>query len=153
MRFIAAFAVVLVSCAGCGQRLPVAPVSGTITLDGQPLADAHITTQPIATDSRNPGPGSFGRTDAEGHFELELVNPPMKGAIIGEHRVMILPAAGEPEVNEPHQTTDGKQYWTDEPQEGASSDQSPQSFGDGSLRMQVAAEGTRDLRFDLKRSR
>ena len=53
-----------------------------------------LLTQPIATNSPNPGPGSFGRTDAEGRFELELVKPAIRGAIIGEHRVMIVTPSG-----------------------------------------------------------
>src|SRR5688572_14696609 len=94
----------LVALAGCGQGLPVAPASGVVLLDSKPLANASITTQPIATDSPNPGPGSFGRTDAEGRFELELVNPAMRGAIIGEHRVLIRPAGAVPAVIAPQQT-------------------------------------------------
>lgn len=112
----------LTALAGCGQRLPVAPASGVVLLDGAPLANASITTQPIAANSRNPGSGSFGRTDAEGRFELELVKPAMRGAIIGEHRVMIRPANGD--------------KW-------------PTTFIDGSLRIQVPNEGTKELRLEL----
>src|SRR5687768_9836969 len=59
----------LILCAGCGDSLQVAPVSGTITFEGKPLAGATITTQPIATESQNPGSGSFGQTDDQGRFE------------------------------------------------------------------------------------
>ncbi len=84
----------LVMLAGCGERMPVAPVSGVVLLDGAPLANVNIMTQPIATDSLTPGPGSFSRTDAEGRFDLELVKPAIRGAIIGEHRVMIMTVGG-----------------------------------------------------------
>ena len=120
----------LVMLAGCGQGLPVAPASGVILLEGSPLANVRILTQPIATKSLNPGPGSFGRTDAEGRFDLELVKPPIRGAIIGEHRVMIL------KVGDVKTTAVDK--W-------------PTSFSDGSLRIQVPKEGTKELRVELSR--
>ena len=46
---------ILLALAGCGERPSIAPAAGVITLDGKPLAGATITTQPIATTSRNPG--------------------------------------------------------------------------------------------------
>jgi hypothetical protein len=120
----------LVLVAGCGQGLPVVPASGVVMLDGAPLANVTVMTQPIATDSPNPGPGSFGRTDAEGRFDLELVKPEVRGAIIGEHRVMIM------QVGEAKAAVAGK--W-------------PTSFSDGSLRIQVPKEGTKELRVELSR--
>ena len=116
----------LVLVAGCGQGLPVVPASGVVLLDGAPLANVTVMTQPIATDSPNPGPGSFGRTDAEGRFDLELVKPELRGAIIGDHRVMITPV-------------------------GTATDKWPGSFSDGSLRIQVPKEGTKELRVELSR--
>ncbi|MCI0335122.1 MAG: carboxypeptidase-like regulatory domain-containing protein [Planctomycetes bacterium] len=153
MRFVTTSASILLLCAGCREGLPVAPVSGTITYRGEPLADANITTQPIATDSMNPGPGSFGRTDGQGRFELELVKPAIKGAIIGEHRVMISPAGGDTTHDQPQRSADGKSvYWTDDPlaHRKAVADLSwPPRFADGSLRLQVPPEGKADARFDL----
>ena len=116
--------------AGCGQGLPVAPASGVVLLDGAPLANVSIMTQPIATNSPNPGPGSFGRTNAEGRFELELVKPAVRGAIIGEHRVMIT-QVGEVKT--------------------AAADKWPTSFSDGSLRIQVPKAGTKEIRVELSR--
>lgn len=115
---------------GCGQGLPVAPASGVLLLDGAPLANVNVISQPVATDSPNPGPGSFGRTDAEGRFDLELVKPAIRGAIIGEHRVMIMTVDGAKPA--------GSKKW-------------PASFADGSLRIQVPKEGTKELRIELKR--
>ena len=120
----------LVLLPGCGQGLPVVPASGVVLIDGKPLAHVTVMTQPIATDSPNPGPGSFGRTDAEGRFNLELVKPALRGAIIGEHRVMIM------------QVGDSKP---------AGGDKLPSSFADGSLRIQVPKEGTNELRLELAR--
>jgi hypothetical protein len=148
MRYVAMLLWVLVMLAGCGQGLPVVPASGVVLLDGSPLADASITTQPIATNSRNPGPGSFGRTDAEGRFELELVQPAMPGAIIGEHRVMIRPASAAPK-SAPPQIVNGIKVYSDEPVKENAADKWPASFIDGSLRIQVPSEGTKELRVEL----
>ena len=120
----------LVVLAGCGQGLPVAPASGVVLLDGAPLTNVTVMTQPIATNSPNPGPGSFGRTNAEGRFDLELVKPAVRGAIIGEHRVMILPVGGV---------------------KTAATDKLPTRYSDGSLRIQVPKEGTKELRVELSR--
>ena len=146
-------AVLLSLCAGCREKLPVAQVSGTITFQGRPLVDATITTQPVATDSRNPGPGSFGRTDDQGRFELELVKPAIRGAIIGEQRVMITPGGGATTPTEPQRSADGVAYWTDDPGANRETNASewPRHFMDGSLRLVVPPEGTANARFDLTR--
>jgi hypothetical protein len=152
MRFTTTLILALLLCAGCGERPPVAPVSGSITLGGKPLAGATITTQPIAADSRNPGPGSFGKTDADGRFELELVQPAIKGAIIGEHRVMISPASGDSPVTQRQKSADGEyDFSMDDPQghRAAANNKWPQQLSDGSLRLQVPPEGKTDVRFDL----
>ena len=82
-------------CLGCSDGQQVAPVSGSITFEGEPLVGASITTQPIATGSVNVGSGSFAITDAEGKFDLEMVMPAGKGAIVADHRVMISRASGD----------------------------------------------------------
>src|SRR3954463_11185729 len=121
MRCVSILLWMTVAMAGCGQGLPVAPASGVVLLDGSPLANASITTQPIATNSRNPGPGSFGRTDAEGRFDLELVQPAVRGAIIGEHRVRIKPASAAPK-SAPPQIVNGIKVFSDEPVKEAAAD-------------------------------
>lgn len=138
----------VVGLAGCGQGLPVAPASGVVLLDGAPLANASITTQPVATDSRDTGPGSFGRTDAEGRFELELVKPAIRGAIIGEHRVMIRPASAASKSAEP-KIVNGVKVFSDEPVKENSASKWPANFYDGSLRIQVPSEGTTAIRLQL----
>ena len=61
--------------AGCGgQEYPLAPVAGSVTLDGKPLANIHVTFLPQAKGkSRNAGPASCGVTDAEGRFILKTI--------------------------------------------------------------------------------
>lgn len=139
---------------GCGADLPLAPVSGTVTFEGQPLAGAGITTQPIGVGSNNPGSGSFGQTDDQGRFELELVKPAVKGAIIGEHRVVITPGVNNQTANGPQTSADGDyETWKDDPNShrAMAGNKWPASFTDGSLRLVVPPEGAADVHLDLKR--
>ncbi len=137
-----------VSVLGCGDGLNTAEVSGRITFQGQPLAGAAVATQPIATEGRNPGPGSFGETDAEGRYQLELVKPAKPGAMVGEHRVLITPLADAPD-NDGYSAAEDA--WSDDPRGNVRPQQRrwPKSFQDGSLRLTVPAKGRTDADFDL----
>src|SRR5262245_60968169 len=123
-----------VAAVGCGGP-DVARVSGKITLNGQPLAGAHVTFQPIS-----PGPnvrpevaGSVGRTDASGHYSLRLVEPDRAGALVGEHRVTISTAEAA--------ETDGA---------APKGERVPKSWRDGSQRFTVPAGGTSAANLELK---
>jgi hypothetical protein len=79
---------------GCGEAAPyrLVNVEGLITLDGKPLPQAIVTFQPIApAGSESAGPGSAGRTDAEGRYVLETVRTDEPGAVVGPHRIIIMP--------------------------------------------------------------
>jgi len=70
--------------AGCGGGGPeLAPVEGTVTLDGTPLPAAHVVFQP-----QGPGSPSSGITDENGHYEL-LYALDREGAMVGRHTVRI----------------------------------------------------------------
>jgi hypothetical protein len=146
-------ALACVACVGCGDSANVAPVAGIVTLDGKPLVGASVTTQPIAAGSAAPGSGSFGTTDDQGRFELELVKPAVKGAIIGEHRVMISPASDDAANHDPKTSAAGVEYWSDDPSShrAAAKSKWPAQFTDGSLHLTVPPEGAAEVRFDLKR--
>jgi hypothetical protein len=78
------------SAAGCGGSGPAyAPVSGVVTLNGQPYGEAVVVFLPKATsDNPNPGRSSAGETDEKGRFVLktdELKN----GAVIGKHLIKV----------------------------------------------------------------
>jgi hypothetical protein len=74
---------VAMAIAGCAPSAgDVANVSGTVTLDGNPLADARVFFQPAE------GRPSFGRTDAQGGYRL-LYTPGALGARIGPAVVTI----------------------------------------------------------------
>jgi hypothetical protein len=76
----------LLVAAGCsGDKVPsLGRVTGTITLDGQPLSDATVIF-----DGTKPGePAVIAKTDASGNYEL-YYSRGHKGATIGEHTVHI----------------------------------------------------------------
>ena len=77
--------------AGCGSDpYKVAPVSGTVTLNGKPLANTSVTFAPVAAAGTiEPGPSSAGTTDADGRFTLTLIGKDGKGAVVGKHKVRI----------------------------------------------------------------
>jgi hypothetical protein len=98
----------LVAVVGCSSDGPVfAPVSGVVTLDGQPYARAVVSFQPIGTAANpNPGRGSSAYTDENGRFVLTSDNQ-VNGAVVCKHRVRIMtrgsdhvaasPAGGSPD--------------------------------------------------------
>jgi hypothetical protein len=68
----------------------VAPVSGRVTLDGEPAANVRVSFQPLGSaDNPNPGPGSVAFTDADGRYHLTVVGSKRSGAVVGRHRVSI----------------------------------------------------------------
>jgi hypothetical protein len=80
--------VLAAALAGCGDDpFEIAPVSGKVTLNGEPLADARISFQPISGGS-DVGPGSAATTDAQGHYTL-TTHDGQRGATVGGHRVRI----------------------------------------------------------------
>ncbi len=76
-------AVALLGLIGCGGGTQdLGTVSGTVTLDGEPLAGAEVVFQPEA------GRPSYGETDSQGRYRLMFAFQ-QPGAQIGSHRVMI----------------------------------------------------------------
>jgi hypothetical protein len=76
----------LIALGGCGSG-GLASVSGTVTLDGKPLANALVNFQPL--DGEDSARASAGTTDAEGRYSLRLVLTNKAGAVVGKHRVSI----------------------------------------------------------------
>ncbi len=74
---------------GCGSRR-TAPVSGRVTINGQPVEGIIVYFSPVAgSDPMNAGVPSRGRTTAEGHFTLSTmdVKKDYPGALVGTHTV------------------------------------------------------------------
>lgn len=82
----------LVTCLtlGCfGYRPDLPPterVTGTVTLDGQPVANARVQFVPDKLKGTE-GAMASGTTDAEGKYEL--FTSTVKGAIVGHHKVSV----------------------------------------------------------------
>jgi hypothetical protein len=73
---------------GCASE-KYAPVSGKVTLNGQPLANAVVSFQPIAPEGKlDAGPGSTGKTNDKGEYTLQSMKG-INGAMVGQHRVNI----------------------------------------------------------------
>ncbi len=80
----------VVLAVGCSNgQYPLAPVSGTVTLDGEPLEGAEVVFAPMENDKTTiVGPASVGYTDQEGRFTLKTIKGG-SGAVITNHRVSV----------------------------------------------------------------
>lgn len=74
----------LAGCGSGGRSLPeLVPVTGTVTLDGEPISDLGVTFLPVGSTG---GTGSSGVTDASGTYELKSEG--QTGAPVGEYTVI-----------------------------------------------------------------
>lgn len=96
----------LLLIAGCSNTSDVQPVSGTITLDGQPLAGVMVRFTPQSGEKRTT---SLGKTDEQGHYELRYTSQ-QQGALLGIHKVQVVNIDGLPEPGIPQARKVPKQY-------------------------------------------
>lgn len=82
-------------CSGCfgefgtwseNRQVRLYPVSGTVTLDGEPVEGAQVIFQP--EDAAQQALMAIAETDASGRFKLATVQAD-EGAVAGPHRVRI----------------------------------------------------------------
>jgi hypothetical protein len=134
--------------AGCGGKdYTAVPVSGRVTLDGTPLQDVGIVFVPLATgrDDPNIGPGSLGRTDADGRFTLRTVRGD-KGAVPTEHVVRMAFATAQSDLDGPEGFAPvGSNVPGPAPQRSGL----PRQALDGSLHFEVPPQGTDQANFDF----
>lgn len=90
--------VLLLLAIGCGKS-KMSPVSGTVTLDGKPLAGASVLFAPEGS-----GKDATGETDQDGRFTMSTLQPG-DGVLPGTYKVVISAPLGVP---------DTKQYTTSE---------------------------------------
>lgn len=86
MRVVYLAAAILIAAGGCGsdkKEFTLAPVSGKVTFNKKPLANATVTFVP-----NDGGPSSTGKTDKDGKFTMKTADK-ADGAVVGSHRVMI----------------------------------------------------------------
>ncbi len=79
---------VCVLLTGCGSDLPdTVPVSGTVTLDGDPLEGATVN---MLSDESNIV--ASGKTDANGEFTVNTVigSQTVEGAVVGAHKIAVV---------------------------------------------------------------
>ncbi|MDC0934905.1 hypothetical protein OAS39_01370 [Pirellulales bacterium] len=147
---------------GCGASYKIANVSGQVVKDGKPLSGVLVSFQPTGgTLTDSPGPGSYGVTDAEGRFELKFVADDRIGAVIGSHRVVLKHQndVGQIPLDEVRaRFEDADAPAVDDRAEMAAasrvamkSQTIPKRFRDGTLRIEVPAEGADQVSFDLTR--
>jgi hypothetical protein len=86
-----ACAITVLTILGCSRsnQPPLGLVSGTVTLDGVPLANAIVRFTPAGS-----GRTSEGVTDADGHYRLRYLRA-IPGANIDQHTVRITTASEE----------------------------------------------------------
>ncbi len=77
----------LVGCNGGKSGPPTEPVSGTVTLDGKPLAQASVVFAPAGT-----GQPAVGVTDEAGKYTLTTTNP-KDGAVVGSYKITVIKAS------------------------------------------------------------
>jgi len=136
----------LVVLSGCSKGpYEVAPVSGRVTLDGQPAGNVAVMFQPVGGEKNmNPGPGSYGITDAEGRYTLKLIGKETRGAVVGKHKVRI------ENYTEPGDSSD------DRPRKAAKpANPIPNKYnrGEAILEFEVTANGTDQADFPLSSSK
>lgn len=83
--------VLMVSLSGCGAPITTYPVSGRVTLDGQPLPGGSILFEPV---SNSAGYSSRGLIQEDGSFQLTTFIQ-HDGAPAGQYRVAVIPRAEE----------------------------------------------------------
>lgn len=131
-------AILLLWLSGCGSSdgFTLVPVSGTITLDGQPLAGATVSFQPAGSQTA-PGPGSGAVTDASGKYTLktaEAISRP--GAVVGAHTVRFTGVQDQRAAD-------------DDTQRPPALDPVPARYRDPGLTFDVPAGGTDQADFEL----
>jgi hypothetical protein len=78
--------VLLIAGGGCGDRRSPVPVSGTVTVDGQPVEGATVTFHPLDDDRE--GRPATGLTDKTGTFRLTTGTE--DGARPGAYKVVVI---------------------------------------------------------------
>lgn len=80
-----ALTVLAIASIGCGgDTPPTGNVTGTVTYNGSPVANANVTFQP------NGGRPATGVTDASGKYTLATFGT-SDGAVLGSHKISITP--------------------------------------------------------------
>jgi hypothetical protein len=97
--WIIALVLAMLGSAGCNNGEKTVSVEGTVTLDGQPLPEAHVMFYPQGaspTDQKL----YFGSTDQEGKFALRSSIDGSEGAPPGKYNVTLTTAVARQDATE-----------------------------------------------------
>ncbi len=125
---------------GCGGP-NLAPVSGTVTLDGKPVDGIRVTFEPIVGESDVTDEEyytSFGITDDRGHYEMQTeVHDKLKtGAVVGKSAVRFL-------------CTKRENFMNKGLEDSRAIHDLPESARDKSMKYTVEKSGSTEANFDL----
>ena len=82
----ACFATAVVGCRQGPDLPPLAPTSGTVTLDGEPLTTGTVQFVPDESKDTS-GPIGTGKIGPDGEYEISTAGTP--GALVGHHKVAV----------------------------------------------------------------
>lgn len=82
-------------CSSQRKSVPMAPVTGVVTLDGRPVSDAVVTMKPSAELQAAGARDAYGYTDGEGRFAMATDGK--KGAAVGKFSLFV----GSNDANKP----------------------------------------------------
>jgi hypothetical protein len=89
IRLIAVVVIAVTLSPGCGKNPHrLAPVSGKVTMNGNPLANAWVAFLPDTKPGHTASPTSRGKTDAQGRYTLATWEN-ASGAVVGTSKVRI----------------------------------------------------------------
>lgn len=125
--------------AGCGPK--TVPVSGKVTVDGQPAENVRVVFQADSTAQEVP-PVAIGLTNKEGVFELRLAKSNKRGAVAGNYAVFLVWQDPDAEEN----PIEGETVAHEAPFK------LPAKANSGELRFEVPEKGTKEANFDFDSS-
>lgn len=112
VRRCAAMLAIILAVAGCGGKgETVVPVEGSVEYKGKPVVGAAVTFQP------EHGKSATGTTDENGRFVLTTYSTG-DGAVVGTHKVTIVPINAPSEDKYDPESSAGKLDEVNEPIQG-----------------------------------
>lgn len=122
---------------GCGSKDSMAPVSGVVLLEGQPLAGATVVLHPVTAAGAGPFVAS---TDSAGKFSLGPSDGAAgSGAVPGEYRLTVTTLKTEP----------GPEGRDDAVPKIIAPERVPENYSRGNMRFVVPEGGNADVKLDV----
>ena len=146
----------LIGCSGGGSAdVGAVSVSGTVTLDGQPVEGATVAFSPAGQEGRS----ATGKTDASGKFTLTTVEAG-DGAVPGSYAVVVTKITGGATMQDPRGQGGELTPEQQEAIKAAAQGKTPEAKNElpekyaaantSGLTADVAGSGSNEFTFDLK---